>query len=68
MNKNLIDDIVYFLEKDTLKSYQSAQILINAEVERKFLLEHGIDVGEMPSEDIKKHIEISKEHFFRSND
>jgi hypothetical protein len=35
MNNN-INDIIYFLKKNTLESYQQAQILLNAEVQKKY--------------------------------
>jgi hypothetical protein len=42
MNNN-IDNIIYFLKKNTLKSYQQAQILLNAEVQKKYF-ENSFDI------------------------
>ena len=35
-NEELINDIAYFLKKDTLTSFQRAQLLLNAAVEKKY--------------------------------
>jgi hypothetical protein len=42
-NKELINDIEYFLNKNTLKSFQQAQILLNAAVQKKYF-ENSFDI------------------------
>lgn len=46
MNKNLIDDIEYFLRKGDIKSYQRAQLLLDAAVEEKYFEEKKFNILE----------------------
>jgi hypothetical protein len=39
-NKELINDIEYFLKKGTLKSFQQAQMLLDAAVQKKYFEEN----------------------------
>lgn len=43
-NNELIKDIEYFLKKDTVKSYQQAQLILNAAVEKKYINENSFDI------------------------
>jgi hypothetical protein len=39
-NKELINDIEYFLKKGTLQSFQQAQMLLDAAVQKKYFEEN----------------------------
>lgn len=46
-NKELINDIEYFLKKDTLKSLQQAQLLLNAAVQKKYFEENNFGTDKL---------------------